>query len=78
MKIKNLKKKLALNKNTIAHLNNGQLGRAKGGHTGTCPPTTLCTDDTCDTCSCDTCNTCHKTCVTWLCPVSTSCPEVCS
>ncbi len=87
MKTKKIEKKLFLNKKTIAHLNNGQLGQAKGGF-----PTTSCgTCETCLThCSC-TCETCvptgqdtdncqeptdnctgHK-----LCPVSNTCPEIC-
>lgn len=90
MKTKKVEKKLFLNKKTIAHLNNGQLGQAKGGG-----PTTTC--DTCETCltycSC-TCETCvptgvdptevtcnctgHKTCDTYLCVISNTCPEFCS
>jgi hypothetical protein len=84
MKPKKIEKKLFLNKKTIAHLNNGQLGKAKGGG-----DTTSC--DTCETCqtncSC-TCETCvwtvtgcyctgHKTCDTYLCPVSDTCPVFC-
>lgn len=88
MKTKEIKKKLFLNKKTIAHLANGQLGHAKGGgQTTSCPYETC---DTCGTCDCvptgqdptqdcsgDTCNTCHKLCDTRLCAVSNTCPEMC-
>jgi hypothetical protein len=90
MKTKDFKKRLTLNKKTIANLNNGQLAQAKGGiQTISC--------DTCDTCeTCETCytycppcppwvptgietDTCtqHKTCDTYLCPISDTCPAVC-
>ena len=69
MKTKEIKKKLFLNKKTIAHLNNGQLGHAKGGLTISC--------HTCETCeTCNTC-TCHKTCDTRLCVESLTCPVNC-
>jgi hypothetical protein len=86
MKTKNFKKRLTLNKKTIANLNNGELAQAKGGGlTPSCP-----TCETCLTyCSC-TCETCvptgqeptdnctgHKTCDTYICYVSDTCPEIC-
>lgn len=70
MKTKTFKKKLNLNKNTIADLSNGQLGHVKGGCVDTfpsCPikpvsedPTCLVTCATCETCvTCVTCVTCQ-------------------
>jgi hypothetical protein len=88
MKTKNFEKKLTLNKKTIANLNRGQLAQARGGG-----ETTSCyTCDTCLTycsCTCETCvptgidptqdcNSGHKTCDTWICAVSDTCPELCS
>jgi hypothetical protein len=63
MKTKKFKKKLSLNKTTIATLGNGQMSEVQGGDTGysecvcadtkpnTCPP------QTCLTCTCLNCNT---------------------
>lgn len=63
MKTKDFKKKLTLNKKTVANLSNGQLGHVKGGcveGTTSCLTRRL----TCDTCTCFiTCETC-VTCVT--------------
>ena len=84
MKIKRVEKKLFLNKKTVAHLNNLQMGNIKGAEEST-------TCDTCDTCLTNcTCTqvTCvwtvtgcyctgHKTCDTYLCPVSETCVEIC-
>ncbi|NIM16489.1 MAG: hypothetical protein GTO45_31135 [Candidatus Aminicenantes bacterium] len=62
MKTKTFKKKLVLNKKTIADLNNGQLGKIKGGKTGPTQLISVCVcqvptenqtcPDTCDTCTC--------------------------
>jgi len=76
MKTKNFSKKLSLNKETVVHLDNGQLGRLKGNGVVPQPIETLvldCTEVTCAatclaTCaascngSCNTCYTC--TCLT--------------
>jgi natural product precursor len=43
MKTKKLNKKLMLNKNTVANLDNHDMGRAYGGVTDTC--TTMCTQE---------------------------------
>jgi hypothetical protein len=72
MKTKKFSKKLALNKKTIADLNNGQLGLVKGG---IIPESVLCTP----VCLTDTCNTqcgpftfcdgftCYPKCPTYTC-----------
>lgn len=87
MKTKNFKRRLTLNKKTIANLNYGQLVQVKGGAvTPTCP-----TCETCLTycsCTCETCvptgqdptNDCtgYKTCDTIVCPISETCVEFCS
>ena len=73
MKPKNFKKKLTLNKKTIADLSTGQLEGVKGGFIDTSPFTcgteSVCfcrwtdTCETCETCvTCNTCNTCNYTC----------------
>jgi hypothetical protein len=90
MKTKNFKKRLTLNKKTIVNLDNGQLAQAKGGATATtcetCSPTCEtcvpvpyltdnCTGDCTDNCTGDC--TGHKTCDTYACPISNTCPEIC-
>ncbi len=79
MKTKKFSKKLALNKKTIADLNNGQLGRIKGGRTFTTCAPELCTEGECQTPACtETCDTqcwftlcggytCYPKCPTYTC-----------
>ena len=73
MKTKKFRKKLALNKKTIADLNSGMMGNVAGGGDpvvhGQITECTSCylgpTD--CPDCTqqtCVTCNTCYQTCVT--------------
>jgi hypothetical protein len=74
MKSKNFKKKLVLNKKTIADLNNAQLGLVKGGvippTLSECAekcPTNLCTETCLSQCVCTGtyCFTCDPKCPTY-------------
>ncbi len=62
MKPKKLKRKLSLNKKTIADLSNGNMGLVLGGRPATsniCPITQCgCPTDTCTCQTCETCQTC--------------------
>ena len=83
MKTKKLKRKLSLNKKTVANLNGSMMANVRGAeYTPSCylPPTecpncTLVTCQTCNTCetqACATCDTCRR-CPTWDCPTELIC-----
>ena len=76
MKTKKFEKKLALNKKTVANLNNVQLSNVKGGGVIPSDPGFAClpTFETCGTCAA-TCDTCFTECVT--CVTCVSCQETC-
>jgi natural product precursor len=64
MKTNHLKKKLALNKKTVAHLNRPEMNNLKGG---------VYTGYTCEQEGCDTFITCENT-MCYICESKTGCP----
>jgi hypothetical protein len=76
MKPKNFRKKLSLNKTTVAALNTGAMNGVRGGATGysdcPCIPTIY---DCTITCDCPTINDCTETCNT--CAETCNCTKTC-
>lgn len=63
MKPKKLNSKLSLNKNTVAHLTNGEGQKVQGGGYTDDPGVATCNYNTCDPSFCITCGTCRPPCI---------------